>query len=1217
MEWSESLSQLVSLDKAGNIKGLATLLASLPDDPPDEMEPHLNYWRGKCAVVAERFSDAVPFLSNVVIKQPRRAHAHYLLGVCLVRGGHWLDARTILEKALTLKPLHDATARELVTVYMHLADYDNCVVRIAPLTKKKSPDPALISAYWRSRIMAESDHISAAFLVREALQQDLKLSSTLLKEWLRIAGGLLVNRQFKSARTWFCCLQYQTFSIESCSNSFPGRFALVGRLIVELIDFDDSISLDELISQLRSVAWLPFTSSEMDAWHSWLRDSLWILWGDYQQRKSSLPSKLRLALVQFVESLRDFLSFEILDDIIISNFNDLSETDFVVSRSVQSFFTNKPEQLGRHLENCHDIHALNTNLQSLFEHAGHIVIEKNRELIEFQLDRFSSMLFDHTNRLLIHPDPKLLQLGLRTRETGLACLKHCNQYLLSLTSPCARHVRPLRRWLLISTQDLPQCFLYRVQQKQDQLLSMGFECRILEREQLDDWGWSEQLLWADALMVCRLPGFNSVFRVIDSCRHAGIPTYYDIDDLIIDPQNSPPEFDTYGGTLSEEQHRRFVLDVPLFASAMQACDEVIVSTPTLGKRWKELLRIKGLTQPIHILPNLAPPALRRRQQSPLQMDFEDPVRMVFASGTTAHKQVWSKELAPALAVILDRYPKVRLDLIGHLQLPLILQPFANQIRCMPYTDYDQYIERLSLANIGLVVLEPGTFTDSKSAIRWMEFSYLGLASILSPTQTYCDDLIDGCHALFARGAVQWLDCIERLIQQPKLRFDLSTQAQKLALQLFDPKRGEEFWKVLNDATKISIKRTKKKKILILNVFFAPQSVGGATRIAQDHAHSIATHLGDHYDVTVLCVDPSFWQKTIAEQQIPLQVHAWHGVRVVRLSLPGKPWSWHHDGSVERFCRDWFRRERFDLIHAHSVQVLSAAPLKVARELDIPYCITLHDAWWLSPSQFLTTSAGKSVDPSDPHGHHDVLRIHLSNDQLDADKERRKDLFEIINSAKKRLAVSEAFAQVHRDAGLKNIDVMENHWQPMNGLQDQHLADPNQIRLCFVGGMALHKGFAVLQAACFSLKHSDTIDKLRLTVIDSSLRSDENYECTWGVIPVSFVPKISMDSMADFYATQDVLLAPSIWPESYGLVTREALSACLWVIASDIGALADPIVHGVNGYRVQPGNAQELASYIERTASESPTPRQSIRIVDNSPPLHLQLFELYNEVLASD
>ena len=72
----------------------------------------------------------------------------------------------------------------------------------------------------------------------------------------------------------------------------------------------------------------------------------------------------------------------------------------------------------------------------------------------------------------------------------------------------------------------------------------------------------------------------------------------------------------------------------------------------------------------------------------------------------------------------------------------------------------------------------------------------------------------------------------------------------------------------------------------------------------------------------------------------------------------------------------------------------------------------------------------------------------------------------------------------------------------------------------------------------------------------------------------------MAAMAKFYSGQDVLLAPSIWPESYGLVSRESLPAGLCVVASDIGALADPIRHGMNGHRVPAGDATALAVVLE-------------------------------------
>jgi glycosyltransferase involved in cell wall biosynthesis len=68
-------------------------------------------------------------------------------------------------------------------------------------------------------------------------------------------------------------------------------------------------------------------------------------------------------------------------------------------------------------------------------------------------------------------------------------------------------------------------------------------------------------------------------------------------------------------------------------------------------------------------------------------------------------------------------------------------------------------------------------------------------------------------------------------------------------------------------------------------------------------------------------------------------------------------------------------------------------------------------------------------------------------------------------------------------------------------------------------------------------------------------------------------------MQEFYSAHDVLVAPSIWPESFGLVTREASSAGLYVIASEIGALSDPITDEGQGISVTPGDSRELCQAI--------------------------------------
>jgi len=61
----------------------------------------------------------------------------------------------------------------------------------------------------------------------------------------------------------------------------------------------------------------------------------------------------------------------------------------------------------------------------------------------------------------------------------------------------------------------------------------------------------------------------------------------------------------------------------------------------------------------------------------------------------------------------------------------------------------------------------------------------------------------------------------------------------------------------------------------------------------------------------------------------------------------------------------------------------------------------------------------------------------------------------------------------------------------------------------------------------------------------------------------------------------VLLAPSLWPESFGLVTREARAAGLWVVASRLGAIGEDIDEGVNGFRVDVGSPEGLRAVFQR------------------------------------
>lgn len=167
-----------------------------------------------------------------------------------------------------------------------------------------------------------------------------------------------------------------------------------------------------------------------------------------------------------------------------------------------------------------------------------------RPTLEHQLDRFSGYVVSAPQLLTLHPAPDGLSQSLQQRQLMLDQLQATRRRLAACTDALPQQQRALRHWLLLASEDLPQCVLFRVEQKRQQLEGLGCAVRIVWREQLEHWDWSEALLWAHAVIVCRLPASVQVLRAIEACRLAGLPTWYDLDDLVVDPQYGVPPLAT-------------------------------------------------------------------------------------------------------------------------------------------------------------------------------------------------------------------------------------------------------------------------------------------------------------------------------------------------------------------------------------------------------------------------------------------------------------------------------------------------------------------------------------------------------------------------------------------------------------------------------------------------------------------------------------------------
>jgi glycosyltransferase involved in cell wall biosynthesis len=58
-----------------------------------------------------------------------------------------------------------------------------------------------------------------------------------------------------------------------------------------------------------------------------------------------------------------------------------------------------------------------------------------------------------------------------------------------------------------------------------------------------------------------------------------------------------------------------------------------------------------------------------------------------------------------------------------------------------------------------------------------------------------------------------------------------------------------------------------------------------------------------------------------------------------------------------------------------------------------------------------------------------------------------------------------------------------------------------------------------------------------------------------------------------------MVVPSLWPESFGLVAREASLLGLWVVASAAGGLSGTVIEGESGHVFAPGDSERFQNIL--------------------------------------
>jgi glycosyltransferase involved in cell wall biosynthesis len=517
----------------------------------------------------------------------------------------------------------------------------------------------------------------------------------------------------------------------------------------------------------------------------------------------------------------------------------------------------------------------------------------------------------------------------------------------------------------------------------------------------------------------------------------------------------------------------------------------------------------------------------------------------------------TRSLIEAIRSVLKRRPTIILLIDGPV-IPDALLSFGSRVRLAPLDD-DQ-ADPAPLAGLVRIVIDL-TMSQAPYLSAWASAALAAVPAII--TSELCLPCMDvGKDVIVADTPTDLETATLALLDNP----DVAAAQGKRAQAVIQASIRDD----LPAPVVQQISRAPSKpRILYANVFFPPQAIGGATRVLKDNIdHLLEQHAG-LFDLAVFTSDDQNSTKG------SVRCEDYRGIPVFRIATPQElDMDWRgFNAEVASFARRILELYKPDLVHIHCLQRLSVGFAEACRIGGYPYVVTLHDAWWIADFPFLFDEDGMVVAPAPSP----LEQSYLHRIGVAPSIRRAARLREALSGAKARLSVSENFTSIYRQAGFE-VETLANGVSNLEVLPRQPATGSslNRVRIGHVGGTQHHKGAFLIEAVLRTYRFQN----LHFTVVELAWDAGAEEQTVWGNTPIRKIGKVPSDQIANIYANLDVLIAPSIWPESFGLVTREAAAAGLWLIASDQGAMAEPVIPGQNGFIIEVGTIDSLVTSLQ-------------------------------------
>jgi glycosyltransferase involved in cell wall biosynthesis len=350
------------------------------------------------------------------------------------------------------------------------------------------------------------------------------------------------------------------------------------------------------------------------------------------------------------------------------------------------------------------------------------------------------------------------------------------------------------------------------------------------------------------------------------------------------------------------------------------------------------------------------------------------------------------------------------------------------------------------------------------------------------------------------------------------------------------------------------------KILFVNTLYYPTIVGGAEKAVR----SLAEGLSALNIETVVAASAG----CTAVDQIG-------GVKVYRVGMKNLFWTydqrqrlsylkpfWHlidmYNPFMAREVEKIIEREKPDLVHTHNLQGFSVAPWKVVKKRGLPLVHTMHDYYLLCPRNNMFWR-GKNC-----------TELCWTCSLFSRPKRRHSALVDHVVSVSK--FVLDCHVGAHYFGGARSSVIL--NYAPAC---QEPARSSSREKVCFgfLGRLGPDKGiesllqvFAEIEPGAATLEvagtgKEDSVDFLRRKYAGPNVRF------------LGFVPP------GELFDQIDVLIVPSLWYEPLGLVTLEAFSYGIPVIAACRGGIPEVVEEGKTGFLYEPSKPEELRWELDK------------------------------------